>query len=116
LFLIGLLNGLLPCGPVYAAAAGALATSNLWTGALFMFAFGLGTMPMLSAISIIGNRIGIELRKKLARLVPVTIVVIGLLFILRGMSLGIPFISPPDKKLHVPEKMEMMSPMNHSAH
>jgi hypothetical protein len=107
LFLIGLLNGFLPCGPIYAAAGGALATGNLITGSLFMFAFGIGTIPMLSAISIIGNRIGTEIRKKMARLVPVTIVVLGMLFIMRGMSLGIPFVSPAEKILHVPDKKDI---------
>ena len=116
LFLIGLLNGMLPCGPVYAAEAGALATGNIFTGALFMFAFGVGTIPMLAAISIIGNRIGTELRKKLARLVPVTIVFLGCLFILRGMSLGIPFVSPPEKMLQVPDKKEVNFSKPHHCH
>jgi sulfite exporter TauE/SafE len=107
LFTIGLLNGFLPCGPVYAALAAAIATGGIMSGSLFMFLFGLGTLPFLLTISLIGNLISINLRKKLSKLVPITIVIIGLLFVLRGMGLGIPYISPPDTKLKVPTKQEM---------
>jgi len=107
LFLIGILNGLLPCGLVYMAIAGALATGNSFSGALFMFLFGIGTLPMLFAISILGNTISLKLRKRMTKLIPVAVMFIGILFILRGLGLGIPFISPPDKKLQVPQKTEM---------
>ncbi|RUT79397.1 sulfite exporter TauE/SafE family protein [Ancylomarina longa] len=102
LFLIGLLNGLLPCGLVYFAIAGAIATGSSVSGSLFMFVFGLGTIPMLLAVSLVGNMITLELRKKITRLIPYAIVFIGILFILRGLSLGIPYLSPPAKKLVVP--------------
>lgn len=104
LFFIGLLNGLLPCGLVYFALAGALATGSAYNGALFMFAFGLGTLPMLFAVSILGNLITLELRKKITRLIPYTIVFVGVLFILRGLTLGIPYLSPSEKKLSIPEQ------------
>ena len=107
LFLIGLLNGLLPCGLVYMAIAGALATGSSVSGALFMFIFGIGTLPMLFAISILGNSISLKLRKKMTKLIPVAVMFIGVLFILRGLGLGIPYISPPDKKLQVPQKTEV---------
>jgi sulfite exporter TauE/SafE len=107
LFFIGLLNGLLPCGLVYMAIAGALATGSSTSGALFMFIFGVGTLPMLFAISILGNSISLKLRRKMTKLIPVAVMFIGVLFILRGLGLGIPYISPPDKKLQVPQKTEM---------
>ncbi len=109
LFLIGLLNGLLPCGLVYMALAGAIATSGALSGALFMFVFGLGTLPMLFFISILGNTLSTKFRTKMTKIIPGVVFFIGVLFILRGLGLGIPFISPPEKKLHVPEKpmMEM---------
>src|SRR5579859_6934676 len=50
--LLGLLNGLLPCGLVYVGAAGALATGGVLKGAGYMFFFGLGTAPMMLAISL----------------------------------------------------------------
>ncbi|MCY1632849.1 hypothetical protein DF185_12620 [Marinifilum breve] len=102
LLMIGLLNGLLPCGLVYFAIAGAIATGSSASGSLFMFIFGLGTLPMLLAISLIGNMITLELRKKITKLIPYAIVFIGVLFILRGLSLGIPYLSPPEKAMTVP--------------
>ncbi len=111
LFLIGLLNGLLPCGLVYFAIAGAVATGSFYNGSLFMFIFGLGTIPMLLAISLIGNMITLELRKKITRLIPYAIVLIGVLFILRGLSLGIPYLSPPEEAMTIPvEKTEDQKP------
>jgi len=104
LFLIGLLNGLLPCGLVYFAIAGAIATGASPSGSLFMFVFGLGTIPMLLAVSFIGNLITLELRKKMTRILPYAIVFIGVLFILRGLSLGIPYLSPPEKAMTIPQE------------
>ena len=102
LLMIGILNGLLPCGLVYFAIAGAIATGSSASGSLFMFIFGLGTLPMLLAISLLGNMITLELRKKITKLIPYAIVFIGVLFILRGLSLGIPYLSPPEKAMTVP--------------
>jgi len=103
---IGLLNGLLPCGLVYIALAGALGTGGVAEGALFMLVFGIATAPLLFVVSILGTVISINLRQKLAKAIPVIVVIIGLLFILRGLNLGIPFISPPEKKLHLPVQTE----------
>jgi sulfite exporter TauE/SafE len=91
---IGMLNGLLPCGLVYAAGAAATATGNMVSGAQYMIAFGLGTLPMLLAISLLGTRLQLALRFKVQRLIPVTLAIVGLLLVLRGMELGIPYISP----------------------
>lgn len=117
LFLIGLLNGLLPCGLVYVAIAAAIATGSSVGGGLFMFIFGLGTLPMMLAISLIGNLITLELRKKITRLIPYAIVFIGLLFVLRGLSLGIPFLSPPEKAMTVPnEQVDVSNPKPDCCH
>jgi len=91
---IGLLNGLLPCGLVYIAGAGALATGNVLSGMEYMVAFGLGTVPMMLAISLVGTKLQFVLRLKLQRLVPVSLAIIGALLLLRGMALGIPYVSP----------------------
>ncbi len=107
LFVIGLLNGLLPCGLVYVAMAGAINTNDVWRGVVFMLVFGLGTVPMLLGISLAGNVISLGLKKRLNRVIPVFIVILGLLFILRGMSLGIPYISPKAEKLEVKQEMRM---------
>jgi sulfite exporter TauE/SafE len=99
LFFIGMLNGLLPCGLVYMAIAGAIGTGNTAEGTLYMILFGLGTIPMLLTISLAGNFMSLALRKKINKLIPVMVVVVGLLFILRGLSLGIPFLSPEKQKI-----------------
>lgn len=94
LLAFGLLNGLLPCGLVYGALAGAAATGTPADGALFMVVFGAGTVPMMLALSLFGKLIHVGLRVRFQRAVPVMLTVMGLLFILRGMSLGIPYVSP----------------------
>lgn len=92
--LIGLLNGLLPCGLVYLAIATALTTGSSLNGALLMFAFGLGTFPLMISVMIAGNYISLNARKKVRRLVPYFVGFMAVLLILRGMNLGIPYVSP----------------------
>lgn len=94
LFLIGSLNGFLPCGLVYAALAGALATGNAMQGSVFMILFGLGTIPLMLAVNLSGNWININLRNRIRKAVPVFVAAMAILLILRGMNLGIPYISP----------------------
>ncbi len=92
--LLGLLNGLLPCGLVYVACAGAAATSSVLAGAQYMAAFGSGTVPMLLAISLSGKLVPLPLRLQLRKAIPVSVFLLGALLILRGLSLGIPYVSP----------------------
>lgn len=94
LYLIGLLNGLLPCGLIYMAVAGAVATADPVKSALFMAAFGAGTLPVMWAVSFFGNFIGMEARKKIRNLYPYMMVLMACLLILRGMGLGIAYLSP----------------------
>ncbi len=94
LFLIGVLNGLLPCGLIYMAIAGALATGAPLPGMLFMAAFGLGTLPLMWSISFFGNFISVGIRQKIRSAYPVMMTLIACLLIIRGLGLGIPFLSP----------------------
>jgi sulfite exporter TauE/SafE len=91
---LGLLNGLLPCGLVYVAAAGATATGHFFNGAIYMAAFGAGTLPMMLAIGLGGKLVPLSFRLKLRAAIPVSVFLLGTLLILRGMSLGIPYVSP----------------------
>lgn len=100
LFFIGLLNGLLPCGLVYLAIAGAIGTANTLYGIFFMILFGLGTLPMLLAVSLAGSLISVKVRNRINKVIPFVVVLIGIIFILRGLSIGIPYLSPPKKKLN----------------
>ena len=94
MFLTGLLNGFLPCGLVYVALAGAIASGDAISGTAVMILFGLGTVPAMFAATIFGKFLNINIRRKITKAVPVFALVLGLLFILRGMGLGIPYISP----------------------
>lgn len=93
-FLIGLLNGLLPCGLVYMAIAGALATGELISSIIFMAAFGLGTLPVMWAIAFYGNMIPAAFRIKIRTIYPYLLGLMACMLILRGMGLGIPYVSP----------------------
>jgi uncharacterized protein len=94
LFSIGLLNGLLPCGFVYIGLIGSVATQHAFDGALFMVLFGIGTLPMMFSISMIGQFLTQSARKQVNRFAPYVVILIGCLFILRGLNLGIPYVSP----------------------
>jgi hypothetical protein len=91
---IGVLNGFLPCGFVYIGIAGATSTGNPFSGMLFMFLFGLGTIPLMFTVTLFSSVINLKARLKLRKIVPVFIVLMALLFILRGLGLGIPYLSP----------------------
>jgi uncharacterized protein len=94
LAVLGLLNGLLPCGLVYAACAGATATGGVLAGAQYMAAFGAGTVPMMLALSLSGKLVPVSWRLQLRKAIPVCLFLLGTLLILRGMSLGVPYLSP----------------------
>ncbi|MDY7396669.1 sulfite exporter TauE/SafE family protein [Aureibaculum sp. 2210JD6-5] len=106
-FSIGFFNGFLPCGLVYMALVGSIAASGALEGAIYMFLFGLGTVPMMSAAVLGGNFLKGALRTKIQKVIPVFVVIIGLLFILRGLGLGIPYVSPSDAKLQVTNNVEV---------
>ncbi|HLV47040.1 MAG TPA: sulfite exporter TauE/SafE family protein [Flavobacterium sp.] len=100
-FLIGLLNGFLPCVMVYTALFGATATQNPLNGMLYMMLFGAGTIPLMSVITYIANLISVRLREKILKAVPFFVIILGVLFVIRGMGLDIPFLSPGILKLFV---------------
>lgn len=91
---IGFLNGFLPCGLVYMAVFGAIASGNALQGSLYMAVFGMGTIPLMTSAIYLGNFLNGQVRQRIRRAIPVLVVVIGCLFIVRGLGLGIPYISP----------------------
>ena len=93
-YMVGLLNGLLPCGLVYLALAGALATYSPVQGALYMASFGLGTLPLMLSLTWFGQWLTPALRSRFRSAVPYIVGVMGLVLILRGLDLGIPYLSP----------------------
>lgn len=93
-YLFGVINGFLPCGLVYIAAISSLSGAGILYGIWYMLLFGAGTIPVMFILSISGKYISPGKRQKLNKLVPWIAAIIGILFILRGLGLGIPFISP----------------------
>lgn len=104
-FLIGLINGLLPCGLVYAALFAAISMGGIVESALYMGLFGIGTAPLLIVLSVFGTIITPVLRNKLNKAVPYFLGLVAVLLILRGLNLGIPYVSP---------KMNKDGEMNHN--
>jgi hypothetical protein len=104
LFTIGLFNGLLPCGLVYAALFGAIAMQNIGLSIVYMLLYGLGTIPLMSAVVYISNFLTLPFRNKLQRAVPFVTFVMGVLFVLRGMGLDIAYVSPDAMHLFVQAK------------
>lgn len=101
LFTIGLLNGFLPCGMVYVALFGAIAMQNEVLGVFYMVLFGLGTVPMMSSVVYLQSFLTVSVRNKIQKAIPYVAVTMGILFILRGLGLGIPYVSPSDMSLFV---------------
>lgn len=101
IFFIGFFNGFLPCGLVYMAVLGAISTGSYVEGVFYMSLFGLGTVPMMTGALILGNFISLKFRNRIQKAIPVFVIVIGILFILRGLGLGIPYLSPSDAKLQL---------------
>jgi len=93
-FFIGLLNGLLPCGLVYMAVAGAVSTGSVVKSSLFMAMFGLGTLPIMWSVAFFGSLAGIKTRASIRKAYPYLMFLMACLLIIRGMGLGIPYLSP----------------------
>ena len=91
---IGIINGLLPCGFVYLALAGALNTSSPLASAQYMFWFGAGTFPLMLAATISAGFAGPLLRKRINKAIPYFMVFLGFWFIMRGLHLNVPYLSP----------------------
>lgn len=98
---LGLLNGLLPCGFVYTALAGASATSTPTEGAIFMIFFGLGTAPMMFSIGILPKFISQKFRLNINKYLPIYTLFLAIFFVVRGLNLGIPHLSPKFEKTPV---------------
>ncbi|MBZ9779225.1 sulfite exporter TauE/SafE family protein [Psychroflexus sp. CAK8W] len=105
-YYLGFLNGLLPCGLVYMAVFGSIAITGLFESSLYMAFFGLGTIPLMSIVIYAKDWLKSVLKFNPKRLIPIAIAIIGILFILRGMGLGIPYVSPKPAQTQVTSSME----------
>lgn len=93
-FTIGFLNGFLPCGLVYMAAFGAIASGTILEGSLYMILFGAGTIPLMTTAVYFSGMLSGIMKRKVQKAIPVFVVIVGMLFIIRGMGLNIPYLSP----------------------
>lgn len=91
---IGFLNGFLPCGLVYMAVFASLAMGSALEGSLYMALFGVGTIPLMTSAIYLGKFLNATIKQRIQKAIPIFVIIIGLLFILRGMGLGIPYLSP----------------------
>ncbi len=103
---IGFLNGFLPCGLVYMALFGAIAMANILESSLYMLLFGIGTIPLMTTAIYFSNLLKGVTKQKIQKLIPTFVIIMGILFILRGLGLGIPYISPKPVTEIVSSKME----------
>jgi sulfite exporter TauE/SafE len=101
LSLLGMLNGLLPCGMVYIGLTNALVAGSTLKSVYAMVAFGMGTLATMIIVGFAANKMGMQLRNKLTKVVPYMLTLVGVLIILRGMNLDIPYISPKLEKVHL---------------
>lgn len=86
-YFLGVANGFLPCGPVYAMAAAALASPTPLHGAGTMAAFGLGTVPVLVAVGLGAGRLAPALQRKFNLVAAILVMIVGLEFLFRAGKL-----------------------------
>jgi uncharacterized protein len=102
---LGLLNGLLPCGLVYVALAGAAASVTPFQGSIFMALFGLGTAPMMFSVSVLPKFLTLNVRQKINKYLPIYTFLLAVFFVIRGMNLGIPYVSPKFEKQSITQNI-----------
>ncbi|AYQ33644.1 sulfite exporter TauE/SafE family protein [Runella sp. SP2] len=102
LFMLGTLNGLLPCGLVYMALISSIATGGPTDGALFMATFGLGTLPAMSAVAFVKNLFSNFLRSRARQWMPAFVAVVAIVLILRGLEVtGWPILGLENREIPV---------------
>ena len=107
MYFFGILNGFLPCGLVYTAVAASLVAHTITESILFMGIFGLGTVPAMLLLVLAAQSLSGGFRQQIRKLIPVLSLIIGILLILRGLNLYIPFVSPYlHKAIHVADAVE----------
>jgi uncharacterized protein len=104
-YLLGFFNGLLPCGLVYRAVIGAISQDSLVYSALYMAVFGLGTFPIFFVLFYSKQLLSRNLKQFFSNHTQYITIVVACLFIVRGLGLGIPYLSPK-MEIHQ-EKVEL---------
>lgn len=107
---IGFLNGFLPCGLVYMALFAAIAMGNTLQSSLYMILFGLGTIPLMTTAIYVSRFLNGAIRQRIQKTIPVFVILIGVLFIVRGLGLGIPYLSPAPVYNLINNTMDCVNP------
>ena len=107
---LGFLNGFLPCGMVYIAVFTSLTFNSFWHSGLFMILFGLGTVPLMTTVVFVQGAIGPAFKKRLQKAAPLVLGIMACLLIVRGMGLGIPYLSPANQMATVESAMDCHTP------
>ena len=97
--------GLLPCGLVYVALAGAIVSNDFFEGLTYMVFFGIGTTPILLFIVLFGPINQKLKRLPLQKILPWITIVFGIWILIRGLGIGIPFWSPNAERLNITNEM-----------
>lgn len=87
-FYVGLLNGLMPCGPLQAMQIYALGTGSMWAGALSMFLFSLGTVPLMFGFGAVSSFLSGKFTHRMMKVSAVLVMVLGIIMLNRGMVLS----------------------------
>lgn len=87
-FFVGLLNGLMPCGPLQTLQLYALSTGSAWEGGMAMLIFSLGTVPFMFAFGAITALTSRHYTKHIMKLSGVLVVVLGLIMASRGLAIA----------------------------
>lgn len=96
-FFFGNLNGILPCGMVYTALITSIVAGSPINSMTTMLVFGFGTLPGMIIITLFMNKLSTQFRGKINKILPYVVSIIGLLIVLRGLNLNIPYLSPEIK-------------------
>ena len=101
-FVVGLLNGLMPCGPLQTMQVYALGTGSFFNGALAMFLFSLGTVPLMFGFGAISSYLSARFNRWMLKASAVLVMVLGLVMFTRGLSLfGVPLLPDPSAAVAV---------------
>lgn len=93
-FVLGLINSLLPCGLLYIALGVSVTLHSVQDSVLYMILFGVGTLPSMVLVLVFGNKVGQYFRGVQSKVLPVLSLLIGTMMVIRGLGLGIPYVSP----------------------
>ena len=109
-FTVGFLNGFLPCGLVYMAVLGAIAGGEALLGSIYMIIFGLGTIPLMTGAIWLSSVVSFKRKKNIQKFTPVFVAILAVFFIVRGLGLDIPYLSPSQPSQTVSSRMECIDP------